>query len=158
MRRFTILRQFEKDELLINEDETRIILKFIFAHLPESTIETLPMSDELRGFTQALLLTAIDATYSIGFVEGIFRTTANPSKGALKIIKGFARRSARHWFRHASANDLTDVKIYEFVRDEIARRFRTQLMEVSTSQINMNCCGAFVQFVRPVNGLLKVWG
>lgn len=158
MRRFSILTEFKEDEILITEEETRVILKFLFADTPETTIDVAPMTTDLRGFAQALLITAIDATYSVGFVEGLFRATANPTKGALKAIKSFAKKATKHWFTHASASDLADVKIYEFVRDEIARRFKTQLVTISTAKAKPDCCGSFVTFDRPAFGTLKVWG
>ncbi len=158
MKHFAILREFKKDELVLDEKEARVVLKFIFADTSEPTIDGLPMSDELRGFAQALLITAIDATYSVGLVEGLFRVTADPTKGALKVIKGFAKKAAKHWFKHAKASDLSDVRIYDFVRDELARRFKSELVQKTLSKQESDCCGAFVLISRPQSGLTKVWG
>ncbi len=76
------LRTFSSEELLFNEEETRIVLKFIFAPTHHKFIDSLPMSDRLREFAQALLVEAIDASYAIGYVHGLLRSVKNPVKGA----------------------------------------------------------------------------
>ncbi|MCF6338840.1 MAG: hypothetical protein L3J84_12965 [Gammaproteobacteria bacterium] len=45
------------------------------------------MSDSLREFAQGLLVEAIDASYAIGYIHGLFRSVKSPVKGALKILK-----------------------------------------------------------------------
>jgi len=124
---FKQLRKFQKNELLFDESETIIILKFIFKPSDHSLIESLPMNDQLRGFAQGLLLEAIDASYAVGFIHAIFESTTNPTQGARKIILTFGKKAAIHWFKHASVNDKQKVKIYGFVRDNLARSFKVVL-------------------------------
>lgn len=50
MSNFKQLRQFKTEELLFNEEETRIVLKFIFRPADHELIDSLPMSDDLREF------------------------------------------------------------------------------------------------------------
>ncbi len=84
------LRKFSSDELLLSEPETRVILKFFWPD--ESTrIESLIINDSVRAFAQGLLIEAIDATYQVGFIEAVFRSATNPTRGAIKVIKGFAQ-------------------------------------------------------------------
>lgn len=99
MSNFRHLRQFKPEELLFNEDETRIVLKFIFAPTDHELIDSLPMSDALREFAQGLLVEAIDASYAVGFVKAIQESAANPTKGAREILKSFAKKAAIHWFK-----------------------------------------------------------
>ncbi len=157
MSNYIHLKQFKKDELLFNEDETLTILKFIFKPADHKLIDSLPMSEYLRVFAQGLLVEAIDASYSVGYVKGLFESVANPTKGAMKIIKSFGRKAASHWFKNASVHDLQNVKIYDFVRDNIARSFRTRLRDFLASNKLEGRLGAFVAYTTPEHGLIKRW-
>ena len=116
------LRKFKKSQLLYNEKETVAILKFIFKN-NNSVINKLTINDEIREFAQGLLLEAVDASYAMGFVEAIFRSSMNPGAGAKKIITKFGKKAIKHWFKHATAKDLRDIKIYEIVRSQLQANF-----------------------------------
>jgi hypothetical protein len=154
---FKQLRKFSDNELLFDEKETRVILKFIFEPADFDFIESLTMSDSIRGFTQGLLVEAIDASYAIGFVDAIFRSTTNPTKGALAIIKEFSKKALKHWFKHATVNDLQKVKVYDFVRLHIANQFRKPLRVLVYTASKETAQGAFLVYKQPANGLPKVW-
>lgn len=124
---FKQLLSFKPEDLILDDEETIIVLKFIFAETDHELIDSLPMTDYLREFTQGLLVEAIDASYAVGYIHGLVRSAADPTKSGFKIIKGFASKAARHWFKHASVHDLQQVKIYDFVKNEIARRFKSKL-------------------------------
>lgn len=158
MAEYRQLRKFKKEELLFNEEETRIILKFIFEPADHAVIDSLTVNEAIKGFAQALLIEAIDASYAVGFVDAIFRSAANPTKGAIKIFKSFAKKAAKHWFKHATVHDLQDVKVYEFVLLEIARRFRSSLRILSSTASLEKQPGAFLVYNKPTNFLSKVWG
>lgn len=158
MGNYKYLRKFKQDELLFSEEEARIILKFTFKPADHELIDSLPMNDYLRGFSQGLLLEAIDASYAVGYVKGLFESTANPTKGAVQIIKSFGRKAASHWFKNASAQDLQNVKIYDFVRDEIAVRFRLMLRDFMAAIEIDKQVGAFLSYKSPSQGFLKRWG
>lgn len=156
----TQLRQFKSDELLFDEEEARIILKFIFKTADHELIDSLSMNDRLKGFAQGLLVEAIDASYGVGFVEAVFRSTVNPTKGAIKVLKGFGKKASKHWFKHATVNDLQDVKVYEFVVDYLAVHFRKKLVQFqfSSKGQDKNEFVAFLDYKKPFSGRLKVWG
>ncbi|MEJ2682394.1 MAG: hypothetical protein P8176_02390 [Gammaproteobacteria bacterium] len=158
MSKYMQLRKFKKDELVFNADETKIILKFIFGSPDTDLIESMTITDPVREFAQGLLVEAIDASYAIGFVEAIFRSTANPSKGAIKILKSFGKKAARHWFKHANVHDLQNVKVYDFVRNEIARRFRNPLRILASTASLEKQPGTFLSYNKPSGGMLKAWG
>lgn len=128
MNRTIHLRRFTASELLLDEAETRTILKFFFQDngLPER-IEQMVIDDQARSFAQGLIVEAIDMSYQMGFVEALILSIRNPSHGATKIIKSFAKRSLRHWFKHATAQDLQDVKVYDSVRKALAFTFATYM-------------------------------
>lgn len=158
MANYTQLRSFKKDELLFDGEETRIILKFIFEPADHEFIDSLTVNDSVRGFTQALLIEAIDASYAVGFVEAIFRSTTNPAKGAMKILKSFGKKAATHWFKHARVHDLQDVKVYDFIRIYIANQFRKPLrILVVTSSLEKQP-GVFLEYKKPSHGLPIAWG
>jgi len=158
MAKYMQLRRFKKEELIFSIDETKIILKFIFGSPDSNLIESMTITDPVREFAQGLLVEAIDASYAIGFVEAIFRSTANPSKGAIKILKSFGKKATKHWFKHATVHDLQNVKVYDFIRNEIARRFRTPLRILASTASLDNQPGAFLSYNKPPGGILKAWG
>ncbi|WDE03451.1 hypothetical protein SG34_018905 [Thalassomonas viridans] len=158
MTKYKQLRQLSADELLFNEQETRIILKFIFKPADHELIDSLPMDNYLKGFAQGLLVEAINASYAVGYVEAIFRSTANPTQGAVDVLKKFGREASKLWFKHASAHDLQDVKIYDFVRDHIALAFRSTLRNFLADVELGESPGAFIVYKMPTQGHIKVWG
>ncbi|MDG9929450.1 MULTISPECIES: hypothetical protein [unclassified Pseudomonas] len=126
------LRSFSGNELVLDENETRIALKFFFPH-DGAHIDAMAVNDQLRSFAQALLVAGIDATYAMGYVEALFSSLGRSGANAGKLIKGFGKKAAKHWFKHARASDLMDAKIYESVRVEMSRRFRTYLHTAQAS-------------------------
>jgi len=158
MNHYKQLRQFKQEELLFNNNETIIILKFIFPVSDHQTIDSLTVNQKLRNFSQGLLVEAIDASYNIGFIESIFRSTSNPAQGAMNVLKKFGRRAAKHWFDHTSLDDLQDVKIYDFVRVGLARNFRTALYIFLAKTEAPERASVFLSYYKPQNTLLKVWG
>lgn len=150
------LKTFSPDELILSKEQTIIVLKFIFKPADHSHIDKINMNDSYRGFAQALLVEAIDASYAIGYVEGLFRATTNPTNGAVKIFKAFGTRAAKHWFKHARQSDLMNVKIYDFIRDQLARLFRADLFSAHASRSN-NMPTRFISYLKPPNAT-KVWG
>ena len=123
-----MLKQFSHSELILSEEETKEVLKFIFkGFVGEGQIDKLRITDTVRGFAQGLLIEAIDASYALGFVEAIFSASANPTAGAKKVLKSFGKKALKHWFKHATAENLMEVKIYEIVRNVLARNFKTEL-------------------------------
>lgn len=158
MNTYKQLRQFKVEELIFDEEETRIVLKFILEPADHEFIESLTVNDEVRGFAQGLLVEAIDASYAVGFIDAIFRTTANPTKGAIKILKSFGRKAAQHWFKNASVHDLQDVKVYDFIRVNIANQFRKPLKLIVIASLPGKKQGAFLAYQKPSHGLPKTWG
>ncbi|WP_394203071.1 hypothetical protein [Shewanella waksmanii] len=138
MTRPIYLRTFTQDELILTSEETKLVLKFIFNRMPVDLIDNLTINDSIKEFTQALLVSAIDASYSIGYVEALFRATANPTTSTQKVIQDFTKNAAKHWFKYATINDLKNVKIYVAVRNELARRFKTKFQLLATGLSNIN--------------------
>lgn len=156
------LKQFSSDELLLSESETRTVLKFFWHQesISAQIEQSLVVTDSVRGFAQGLLVEAIDASYAVGFVQAIFRSTANPTRGAVKVLKDFGKRAAKHWFKNARASDLVNVRIYEFVRNDIARYFRVKLNDHLSGIAQLDQERAIIALIpyskRPV--MPKVWG
>ncbi len=158
MSNYKKLRQFSTEELLFNEEETRTVLKFIFKPTDHDLIDSLPMTDYLRGFAQGLLVEAIDASHAIGYVQGLFRSVKNPVKGALKILKTFGKNASQNWFKYASVTDLQNAKVYNFVLDFIAKEFRKPLRLLLTKNELDEKPGAFLTYKVPSSGIVKRWG
>ena len=65
------LKQFLPTELILNADEARLILKFIFNDQYSDLIDASAMRASVISFTQAILLEAIDASHSIGYTHSV---------------------------------------------------------------------------------------
>ena len=104
------------------------------------------------------MVEAVDASYAVGYIEAVFRSAANPTKGAIEVIKKFGKKAAKHWFKHASVHDLQNVKVYDFIRDRLAIGFRSKLRDFVVSSELKNNVGAFISYKVPSVGRIKVWG
>ena len=153
------LRNFTDAELILDEADTRAILAFFFP-TELARIDSAEITRELRALAQGLLVEAVDASFVIGWVEQIFRWSTNPGAGVKAALRKLAMRGARHWFKHLKNEALTDAAIYERVRDQLGRNFRSALLIVLLARDERAggiSPGAFVQYDAP--GLLeKVWG
>lgn len=128
MRKAVHLKSFSADEILLSEEETKTALMFFWPS-KSSTIDDVTVDFNLRAFAQGLLVEAIDATHSMGYlhqlVNALHSASLPPSNGsaAIKLIKSFAKKASAHWFRHANVSDLSKASIYETVRVSLARSF-----------------------------------
>ncbi|OMH25789.1 hypothetical protein [Motiliproteus sp. MSK22-1] len=156
---FQQLIQFKPEELLLNEEESLIVLKFIFKPTHHAYIDELPMNDHVRGYAQGLLVKAIDASYSVGYVALIAESLmGRAGTASIKIIKRFGKNAAKHWFKHATVHDLENVKIYDFVRDHLGRAFAYDLKIRFAQNNTMPLLSRDIAYAAPPNGPLKVWG
>ena len=122
----TTLRHFSGDELLFNQSESLTILRYFGL---EPGIQAASLTSEDRSFAQALLVEGIDASYEMGYVRIIFDAFYGKpavSFDAVKdMTKEFLRRTAEHWFEHATKADLRNPKIYENVRTVLQSNARS---------------------------------
>jgi len=119
------LKTFKPEELLFDSKETKEILLFFFPNEKHS-IPKIKVNNQVRGFAQGLLLEAVDASYKIGFIEALFKSTANPTSSMLSVIRKFAIKASKHWFQHnVTKDDLRKVKIYEAVRSRLQINFKS---------------------------------
>lgn len=138
-----ILRKFQPNELIFDVNETKEILRFIFkskTHIVDKMI----VDDRVKSFAQGLLLEAVDASYALGFIHALLGSVMNPGVNAKKVITKFGRKALKHWFKHAKADDLMNIKIYETVRRELDWAFgRVLIMHsngtVMNSTIHTGC-------------------
>ena len=116
---------FADADLVLDEGDTRDVLAFFWPSRVDA-IAKHALNNEARRFAQRILVAAIDASYAMGYMESLLQTVAMPSKGLAKTGRKLAERFAKHWFKHATRKDLENVRIYESVRVEVARQYRTQ--------------------------------
>lgn len=119
------LQNFSGADLIFDEQETKAILKFFFQS-DRQTIDSIQITNELRNLAQGLLVAAVDASYAMGWVELTFRWAVNPGDGLKNALQKLTRRGARYWFKHLKhGQSLADAKIYESIRAQLARNFRS---------------------------------
>ena len=98
-------------------------MKFFF-QADHQAIESLQITHGLRNFAQGLLVAAVDASYAMGWVNLTGKLMANPGAGLKKLLQKLVRQTTKHWFKHSKQQALTDIKIYDSVRVQLAAHFR----------------------------------
>lgn len=124
------LKHFTPNEIIITPDEARDIYRFMFKEHAE-IMATLEKKKELQHFhmefAQALLVEALDRTYDAGFLEALFKSMTDKKRtinSAKKLLQKFGKKAFKHWFKHATEDDLwDDPEIYETVRVFIRRNW-----------------------------------
>ncbi|MEC4720968.1 hypothetical protein RY831_17515 [Noviherbaspirillum sp. CPCC 100848] len=116
---------FLDSELIYNDKESRQILKFFWPHSSEK-INSLSINNDTRRLAQSALVTAIDGSYAMGFIQALGESIARPGSGIKPLTKKLAQRFIKHWWIHATQRDLEDAKVYESVRSSIARNLRSR--------------------------------
>jgi len=106
-------------DLIFDDAETRTVLRFFWPALA-SDIAQMDISNDVRRLAQSALIAAIDGSYALGFIHVLGATVARPGASVTSLISKLARKSASHWWKHARAGDLKDVKIYDVVKKRIA--------------------------------------
>ncbi|MFO7787986.1 MAG: hypothetical protein R6W87_09500 [Halospina sp.] len=108
-------------KVVLNEREAREVLAFFWPS-KKPVIKTATMTMDLRRYAQALLVVAIDGSYLLGFVHILFNVVfrRKPGTSIRKLITKVTRKSTKHWWKHATEDDLEDPRIYETVRVAIA--------------------------------------
>jgi len=89
------------------------------------------IDDSARRLAQTALVAAIDGSYAMGFIEATFRTVAKPGKGIVSMARKLGQRFVKHWWKHATQSDLSEVRIYETVRVAISNALRRHFDGIS---------------------------
>jgi hypothetical protein len=152
--------KFKPEELIFNEDETKEVLKFFYPN-QSVFIEQAIINDDVSGFAQALMVEAVDASYALGYIKVVYDVFyMKPPTNFGKALTKFGRKAAPHWFKHATATELTNAKIYDAVRISIARNFRSAFEEITSGGSAKNKPIVAVIAYSKVNDLNQkiVWG
>lgn len=122
-------------DLVFDEAETRQILKFFY---PASTarITGMAIDDDARRLAQTMLIAAIDGSYSMGFVQALFTSAVRPGSGIAPLAKKLGRKFVRHWYKHATQEDLMRVKIYDSVRSSIAVSLKHRFADLLSETVS----------------------
>lgn len=110
-------------DLVFDESEATDILRFFWPGLNDK-IASMIVTTDTRRFAQTLLIAAVDASYAMGFIHGLANviTRRKPGTSLKVLVKKLARRYMKHWWKHATQEDLLDAKIYESVRQSVAAK------------------------------------
>lgn len=102
------------------------------------TLNVLVRLDSDIAFAQALFLEAIDASYAYGFVHIVFDVFyMKPPTDIEGMLKEFVRKAAKQWFDHATGRDLSNPKIYSFVKTTLVSNFSpTWRIRMATGELD----------------------
>jgi hypothetical protein len=120
------LKRFSASELLLSQERAWRVLRFFF---PGINVPPGSITDDDRNFAQGLLVEAIDRSYAMGYVERLFSSffmKVPASFGDVAgLLKDFGKAALKHWFQHATGQDLRDPKVYESIQLTMRRSFRS---------------------------------
>jgi hypothetical protein len=123
------LQHLAPADVRISLEQAQRVLRFFF---PDQPIEAAVMTSEDIPFAQALLIEAIDASAEMSYVQVLYDKAFMKLPTDYSVIKDVAkslcRQAAKNWFRHATGDDLRNPEIYEGVRSQLARNFRSVWM------------------------------
>ncbi len=133
---FVTLGAFHPRELIFNTEETKTILYFFFQG-DHPLIDRLEVSDRIRSFAQKLLVKAVDASLSMGYVRLLYQAFSfRPGPGEMRRILGkLAAEAAIHWFEHAKVTDFSRMRVYDSVRGALAVGFRSRFLDIADHRI-----------------------
>lgn len=114
---------FQDNELAYDENETRQILRFFWPYRSED-ISDLSINNDTRRLAQSALVTAIEGSYAMGFVQILGETIVRPGSGVKPLARKLAQKFVKHWWKHTKQRDLGDVKVYESIRNSIAQNLK----------------------------------
>ncbi len=120
------LMQFRSNEIVLSSEEARIVLHFIFETPDLHLINSLSMTDA-RGFAQALLIDAINTSSAMSSIGKFFRSPLETTQGIALILRNLSRVGKKEWFNKPARKNLSNIKIYQFVLDNISADYREQL-------------------------------
>ncbi|MBX3244449.1 MAG: hypothetical protein KF685_08340 [Acidobacteria bacterium] len=118
-----LIEFYKTNDVYVSEAEAWEILVWFFGGNAGITPSDVTYND--RSFAQALMFEAIRASKQISFVEGLWRATANPTKSLKSMLKQIAKLTAKALWEHLKPADLEDPKIYEMVKNALARNWRS---------------------------------
>jgi hypothetical protein len=122
------LQRFEETEIVLDQEQTWRVLNFFWSDQSNIKPGSLTVAD--RGFAQALLLNAIDASHDVDFLEKVFlkvtkRSVAQNFKFIMDIAFAIGRAAMhKRWVKN-HPESWEKVNIDEKVRVTLSRNFRS---------------------------------
>lgn len=121
-----IFRQLEANPSLVVIDAEDAAL--IYRLFRRTEIAPAALKASHVAFLQAAMMSAINATFAMGFVEAAARSflyqPAIDAKTCGKLLRKLAQRSIRHLFKMAHQQDLLKVEVYRTILDAISYSHR----------------------------------
>lgn len=113
------LKEFSSNELVIDKGQAMEILNFFFGSFRISREQ---LTNEDRGFAQALMVEAVDASNSMGKIETLFKSAASPNSSIIAVAKNIVRQSVTSWWKHGRKNE---VVIFDSVKNTLSVNFKS---------------------------------
>jgi hypothetical protein len=120
------LQHFAPTDLRMSPEQAQRVLRFFF---PDQPIDASSLTQDDIAFAQGLLIEAVDASAEMSYVNVLYDKAFMKLPTDYSFLKDVAsslcRQAARNWFHHVSGEALRNPQIYESVRVQLARNFRS---------------------------------
>jgi len=124
------LPDISSQDIIMSQQEAHSALDYLLLGQVSLSANQLTLEDRLLA--QKLTIHAIDKHYEMGFIQALFSSTAKIPRGPTAVMKSFLSKAAKHWFKHASQDELQEFirepKLFRSVVNTIASRFRSVWM------------------------------
>ena len=95
----------------------------------KSKLKAKEMTKEDILFLQGNLVWMLDASFAVGFVEALFRSSAKLPGGPAKVIKAFLKGAGKNLVKYKDKDDLQEMMkkpvIYKMAKDQAVRMTRS---------------------------------
>jgi hypothetical protein len=127
------LQKFKSDDILFSDKECWQILVFFFGG--NSGISVNSLTDNDKSFAQAILIQVIDLSYSMGWIECLFKETMKLEPSIKGIVKALAKKSVKDWWKKTPLDKIEGQEIYLSVKNDLTRKWHTSWsMRLSTDE------------------------
>jgi len=117
------LKKFADSELILNHQEAWQVLIWFFGGNAGTVPGWLTSND--RSFAQALLVEAVDASYTMSWIQTLMTSALKPNASITGILAKLALKAAKEWIHSRKPSDFKDAKIYKMIKDQLTLNWRS---------------------------------
>jgi hypothetical protein len=111
----------------ISQQEALDVLEWVHG---KSQLKAKDMTDEDQGYAQTMLVEMLNASFAIGFVEALFRSSAKIPSGPAAVIKSFLKGAGKNLIKYKDKDDLKEMMknpiIYKMSYNVVALKTKSQ--------------------------------
>lgn len=113
----------------ISDSDALAILEWVFGKPKKVKLTAKDMTKTDKGYAQAFLVELLDASFTMGFIEALFKSATKAPSGPAKVIKSFLKGAGKNLVRYKDKDDLQQMMkeplVYKSVLNSLARSHKS---------------------------------